>query len=247
MGTEWIHSASLLGSAGEIPIFQHFVVQGGWVTWFILIPLSFLTLSLAVHFGLTMRRGALAPETLRRRLEAALRDGNTRAAIDAAERDGSMLGCAVAGGLRRVHDGAEAVRIGIDNALDEQTARLLRRVELLNIVGNVSPMVGLFGTVVGMIRAFNRMSGMEGGMANASNAAKLSGDISIAFVNTFWGLLVAVPALAIFALLRNRIDAVADECANTAEHLIEGARPALRPAVELAAAPRPTTPVVHRV
>jgi biopolymer transport protein ExbB/TolQ len=69
---------------------------------------------------------------------------------------------------------------------------------------------------------------MEGGMANASNAAKLSGDISIAFVNTFWGLLVAVPALTIFALLRSRIDAITDECGATAERMLGGLR--VRPA-----------------
>jgi len=208
------------GTAGEIPIFQHFVVAGGWVTWFVLIPLSFVGLTLAIHYALTIRRKSLLPPALIAELEATLRSGRAEGAAAAGRADGSMLGRVVYAGLSRLSDGAEAVRAAVDSAIDEQTARLMRRIELLNVVGNVSPMVGLFGTVVGMIRAFNRMAGMEGGMANASNAAKLSGDISIAFVNTFWGLLIAVPALTLFALFRNKVEAASDECSATAERLI---------------------------
>lgn len=212
--------AAANGSGGEIPIFQHFVVAGGWVTWFVLIPLSFIGLSLAVHYALTIRRNALLPPSLIRELEASLRAGHPAAAAEAGRAEGGMLGAVVCAGLSKLGDGAEAVRAALDDAIDGQTARLMRRVEMLNIIGNVSPMVGLFGTVVGMIRAFNRMSGMEGGMANASNAAKLSGDISIAFVNTFWGLLIAVPALTIFAMFRNRVEAISEECNTVAEGLI---------------------------
>lgn len=214
----------LLAAGGEIPIFQHFVVQGGWVTWFVLIPMSFIALSLAIHFAMTIRRKTLLPRPLHRQLESALHEGRIGAAVETALTDGSMLGLVVGAALRRLQDGAEAVRSAVDDALDEQSARLTRRIELLNILGNISPMVGLFGTVVGMIRAFNRMAGMEGGIGNASNAAKLSGDISIAFVNTFWGLLIAVPALTIFALLRNRVDAISDECAATTEQLLNQLR-----------------------
>jgi biopolymer transport protein ExbB len=219
-GGDFALLAAANGTGGEIPIFQHFVVAGGWVTWFVLIPLSFIGLALAVHYALTIRRRALLPPSLVRELEATLRDGNAAGAAAASRADGGMLGSVVYAGLSKLGEGADAVRAALDDAIDGQTARLMRRIELLNIIGNVSPMVGLFGTVVGMIRAFNRMSGMEGGMANASNAAKLSGDISIAFVNTFWGLLIAVPALTIFAMFRNRVEAISEECNTEAERLI---------------------------
>lgn len=208
------------GGGGEIPIFQHFVVAGGWVTWFVLIPLSFIGLALAAHFALTIRRKTMLPAALLRELETSLRAGRADAAAEAGRAEGGMLGCAVEAALGRLRDGPGAVRAALDEAVELQTAKLMRRIELLNIIGNVSPMVGLFGTVVGMIRAFNRMAGMEGGMANASNAAKLSGDISIAFVNTFWGLLIAVPALTLFALFRSRVEAASDECSVTVERLV---------------------------
>lgn len=212
--------ASAAASNGDIAIFQHFVVAGGWVTWFVLIPLSFVATTLVIHFVLTIRRGALVPGALVTDLDAALRVGRVSAAAETARRDGSMLGAVMHACLGRLGEGPDAVRAALDESLDLRSARLLRRVELLNIVGNVSPMIGLFGTVIGMIRAFNRMAGMEGGLGSAANAAKLSGDISIAFVNTFWGLLIAVPALALFALFRNRVDAVAEQCGATAERLL---------------------------
>jgi biopolymer transport protein ExbB len=206
--------------SSDIPIFQHFVLAGGWVTWCILIPLSLVAVSLVVHFALTVRRRTLLPPSLVDELQGTLALGPVGKAAEIARRNGGMLASVVLAGLARLSQGADAVRAALDEALDQQTAKQMRRIELLNIIGNVSPMIGLFGTVVGMIRAFNRMAAMEGGLANAANAAKLSGDISIAFVNTFWGLLIAIPALAIFALFRNRVDAISDACNNEAERLL---------------------------
>ncbi len=95
--------------------------------------------------------------------------------------------------------------------------RLLRRIEYLNVIGNVSPMIGLFGTVVGMIQAFARIYSAAGGMPEAD---KLAGDIAVALVTTFWGLLIAIPALSAFALFRNRIDTYAAEVVKLCDGLL---------------------------
>ena len=100
--------------------------------------------------------------------------------------------------------------------------KLLRKIEYLNVIGNISPMIGLFGTVVGIISAFSRICQAGGGMPDAS---KLAGDISVALVTTFWGLLIAIPALSAYALFRNRIDGFAAECVKLCDGLLAMVRP----------------------
>jgi biopolymer transport protein ExbB len=93
---------------------------------------------------------------------------------------------------------------------------LLRKIEWANIIGNVSPMVGLFGTVLGIIKMFNAIA-MAGGEPQPS---QLAGGISLALVTTFWGLMIAIPALTIHGTFQNRIEMLVSEAAAEAEKLL---------------------------
>ena len=119
----------------------------------------------------------------------------------------------------------------MEQTSDELTTNRLRRIEYLNVLGQVSPMIGLFGTVYGMILAFQAI------VATGGNAdpVMLAGGISTALTTTFWGLVVAIPALAGYAIVRNRIDAHTTEATLAAEELLNHFRP--RPATR---APRPS-------
>ncbi len=201
----------------SVSVLQRFVVGGGWITWCILIPLSVVTVALSVHYLLTIRRGTQAPVRLAQLLTAAGRQGQLQRVADLARQDDSMIGQAAHAGLSRLPAGREAARAAIEEAVEERAMKLLRRIEYLNIIGQVSPMIGLFGTVVGMIQAFSRIFAAGGGMPEAD---KLAGDIAVALVTTFWGLLIAIPALAAFALFRNRIDTYASEAVKLCDGLV---------------------------
>ena len=100
--------------------------------------------------------------------------------------------------------------------IEQDATALLRKIEWLHIIGNVAPMIGLFGTVWGMIDAFHGIVSAGG----QPEPADLAGGISTALVTTWWGLVVAIPALAAYGLLKNRIDSLAAEVAVTAENLL---------------------------
>ena len=100
--------------------------------------------------------------------------------------------------------------------LDRDTTSMLRRIEWLNIIGNVAPMIGLFGTVWGMIDAFTGIVHAGG----QPEPADLAGGISTALVTTWWGMVVAIPALAAYGFLRNRIDSLSAQTAVTVEELL---------------------------
>ncbi len=204
-------------NGGSISLFRHFVIEGGWITWFLLIPLSMVMLSLVIHYLITIRRGTLAPASLVRSLRTAAAQGQPATVLPLVAGDDSLLGQAAQAGLSQLREGRDSARAAVDETVEEGAMRLLRRIEYLNVIGNVSPMIGLFGTVVGMIQAFARIYAAGGGMPEAD---KLAGDIAVALVTTFWGLLIAIPALSAFALFRNRIDTYAAEVVTLCDRLL---------------------------
>ncbi len=207
-------AAAGISSVSTLP---HFVKDGGWITWCILIPLSILTVGLAIHYLVVVRRSAQIPATMGRALMGAARQGQLRHLLAITRENSTMLGQAAYAGLTQLRAGRSSARAAIEEVVEERATKLFRRIEYLNVIGNVSPMIGLIGTVLGMIRAFSRISGAAGGMPEPG---KLAGDISIALVTTFWGMLIAIPALTAHAIFRNRIDAFAAECVKLCDELI---------------------------
>ncbi len=226
--------AAPTGAAGRL--FDHFVVDGGVITWVILIPLSVATLALVIEHSVSIRRATLLPDALGRSLGEHLKNRRYVDAVKLATEDGSMLGYVVHTAMREASHGFAAMERAIEEAVEERAARLYRKIEYLNIIGSISPMIGLFGTVYGLIRVFASISAAGG----IPEPARMADDISVALVTTFWGLLVAIPALSIFALFRNRIELLSAECALTCERLLGALKP--DQAAEAPAGPEAYTP-----
>ena len=110
----------------------------------------------------------------------------------------------------------------METAVSVQTAEQFRRIEYLNIIGNLGPLLGLLGTVLGMIKAFTAMQAAGGN----ANPAQLAGGISTALTHTFLGLFVAVPSLAAFGVLRTMVDRLTIRGAMEAEELLLMIKPA---------------------
>jgi biopolymer transport protein ExbB len=203
------------GSITSVSVLQHFVVDGGPITWFVLIPLSVVSIGLILHYLITIRRGTQTPAALAKSIVTFARQGLIRNIEEITTEDESMLGQASYAAATHIGAGSEAATAAIDEAVEEQAGRLMRRIEYLNVIGNIGPMIGLLGTVVGMIQAFSRIY-----EAGAPDPNKLVGDIAFALVNTFWGLFIAIPGLTAFAFFRNRIDAYAAECVKLCDRIV---------------------------
>jgi biopolymer transport protein ExbB len=128
----------------------------------------------------------------------------------------------------------------MEDATAEQAARLFRRIEYLSVIGNIAPMVGLLGTVTGMLLAFKQVADTEG----SAGAAQLAGGIYQALVTTVTGLIIAIPALGAFALFRSRVDQLVAEAAYAALHALSPLkqRDASAPPVQRSALPAPPPP-----
>jgi biopolymer transport protein ExbB len=221
-GTDAPAQSAAGGGQGAVTrVLDHFVVKGGVITWFVLIPLSVATVALALEHSLTIRRQTLLPAASQDRFEDLLRQKRYAEVLEASAADDSVLAYVVHNGLAEAANGFGAMERAIEEAIEQRTARLMRKIEYLNIIANVSPMIGLFGTVVGMIGLFATI----GNLGNNVDADRIALNISIALVTTFWGLLIAIPALSMFALFRNRVEMLTAECALAAERMLSVFKP----------------------
>lgn len=210
------------GAGGAVMrVFDHFLVKGGAITWFVLVPLSVATVALTIDYCISIRRETFVPAESYRRISEFIEQRAYGDALEYTAEEPSMLSGVVNTGLMESQNGFAAMERAVEESVEERSARMMRKIEYLNVIGNISPMVGLFGTVYGMIGLFASIR-QAGGMPEP---ARIADDISVALVTTFWGLLVAIPALSVFALFRNRIDVLTAECALAADRLLTSFKP----------------------
>ena len=229
-------TASGSASAAE-PAPQGFfsiVFSGGWVGFLIIMLLFALSVTaayLVFEQIMTLRRGELMPDGLGDQVRQLLLAGRVAEADQACRAKPSFLSFVLLSGLAEIEGGWSAVEKALEDATAEQSARLFRKIEYLSVIGNLAPMVGLLGTVTGMIFAFQRVAGTQG----AAGAAELAEGIYQALVTTVGGLIVAIPSLGAFAVFRNRVDQLVAEAAYLAQH-------AFTPLKRRRAAPPPPPP-----
>jgi biopolymer transport protein ExbB len=208
--------AGRTGTGQTHTFFEQFVIAGGPIVWFVLLPMSLIMVYLTVEHSLTIRRSKLFPAGVSRSIVEIVRKfGAGRVEARIGDR-GDFVSTAVVRAVTRGRDDWFRMRNLLFESLEEQAFRLMRKIEWVNLIGNVSPMVGLFGTVFGMIKLFNAIV-MAGGQPQP---AQLAEGISIALVTTFWGLLIAIPALAIHGVFRNRIETLISAATEGAEDIL---------------------------
>ena len=189
--------AEALGSGDG---FFNVVAKGGFlgiVLWLSLAALSVAGTHLIVDSFLKIKESRIIPEGLADGARAALDAGDFEKANQLCGEETGALANILSAGFCNKDDGAEdAVAI----AAELESEKLMQRVNYLNVVGNLAPMLGLLGTVQGMILAFATL----GTEAGAAKNAMLATNISQALYTTAAGLVIAVPALGFFSFFRNR-------------------------------------------
>ena len=197
--------------------FFQIVFSGGPVgvaIMLVLIGLSITALALAADNVRILRRSQLIPPGLEETVREHLAAGDLSRAVAACREAPSFLAAVLWHGLAESASGWSEVEKAMEDAAAEQAARLYRRIEYLSVIGNLAPMVGLLGTVTGMLLAFKEVADTEGN----AGAAQLADGIYQALVTTVAGLMIAIPALGMFALLRSRLDQLVAEAAYAALH-----------------------------
>ena len=206
--------------AGRQPLtFWQILFSGGPLgiaNMVVLIGLSITALALAADDLRIVQRSRVIPDGLNDELRDLVSAGEIGMARSACKAHPSFLAAVVMHGLNEIDGGWPDIEKAMEDATAEQAARLLRRIEYLSVIGNIAPMVGLLGTVTGMLLAFKQVADTEG----HAGAAQLADGIYQALVTTVAGLLIAIPSLGAFALFRSRVDQLVAEAAYAALHAL---------------------------
>jgi biopolymer transport protein ExbB len=182
----------------------------------IFLAISITLVSLFVMNVLAARRDTLCPQELVDSFEEKLNEKEFQAAYDMARTDESVLGQVLSAGLAKLSRGYNKALEGMQEVGEEESMKLEHRLSYMALIGNISPMIGLFGTVHGMIASFQVIA--LGGAT--PNPTELAGGISTALFTTLVGLAIAIPAIAAYNVLRNRVSRLLLEVGVTSENLM---------------------------
>lgn len=163
--------------------------------------ISFSFVAFLVMNILSSRRDAIAPKHLADAFEAHLNEKKFQEAYDLAKNDESMLGQVLAAGMQNLQQGYDKAVEAMTQTGEEENLRLEQRLSYISLIGSISPMVGLLGTVDGMVQSFLEIAGSD----RTPKPSKLADGISTALITTLVGLVLAIPAIIAFNLLKNRI------------------------------------------
>jgi len=200
--------------AKKMSLFQ--LIMKGGIVGYLIILLSIVALGLVLDYAITIRRSKLVPHKDVVLIKKLIKDNRLEDLKKMNQGKGSFLSQIVIAGLHEVDFGYQAMIKAMEDASEALSARIARKIEHLNVIGNISPMMGLLGTVIGMLRCFNEISQVTG----AIEPKQLAGGIFEALVTTCMGLIVAIPALYFFAIFKNRVDEFLGEASLTAEELV---------------------------
>jgi biopolymer transport protein ExbB len=193
---------------------------GSGVTW-LLLAMSVGAIGMMIYMFLANRKQSVVPSVLIEEIDKRIAKKDFRSIIELTSKDQTYLGKILHAAFREARFGFPAMMRSLEQTADELATARLRRIELLNVIGQVSPMIGLFGTVYGMILAFGAIVASGG----SADPVALAGGIGTALTTTFWGLVVAIPALSGYAVLRNKIDELTVEATIVAEDVLNNFRP----------------------
>lgn len=203
-------------SEEDMSVFKWLIEALGTLYITVFLLLSFTFVALFVMNVITARRDSVCPVGLVESFEACLNDKKYQDAYDMAKADESMLGNVLSAGLAKLSSGYAPAIEAMQEVGEEETMKMQHRLSYIALIGTISPMIGLFGTVHGMINSFFTIA-----TAGATpDPADLAGGISKALLTTLIGLAIAIPAIAVFNILRNRVDRLVLEVGVLSEGLM---------------------------
>lgn len=177
---------------------------------------SVLALTFTIERCWALRRSRVIPSHLVAQVWHSVKSNNLDPAQLRELRSGSPLGRMLAAGLVNMHCSREIVLESIEDRGRHEAHRLERYLNTLGTIAAVSPLLGLLGTVLGMIQVFSSISS-----AGLGHAAALAGGISQALITTAAGLMVAIPSLMAYRYLRGKVDALVVDMEQESLKLVE--------------------------
>lgn len=182
----------------------------------VLFLMSFIAVALIVKFAVELRRGTAIPADLVTAFDQMVSNKQYREAFDLVAEEDSYLGRVLAAGMQKVSEGHDSAVEAMQEAGEDEAMRIEHRLSWLAILGTTGPLLGLLGTVEGIIASFRVIATSD----TQPKPSLLAEGISTSLFNTFEGLLVAVIATVAFMLFKNQAARLSLEVAKASERLM---------------------------
>jgi biopolymer transport protein ExbB len=190
------------------------IQAAGWPIWFLLLA-SVIAVALIIERAVSLRTGNIVPPTLFEQVVAVYqRQGVSAEVLEKLAKD-SPLGTVLAAGLRNHKSSRYVMKEAIEEAGRGVAHDLERFLTTLGTIATAAPLLGLFGTVIGMIEIFGSQS------PTGTNPQQLAHGISIALYNTAFGIGIAIPALIFYRHFKNKVDTLVVEMEQQAGKLVD--------------------------
>ena len=190
------------------------VEAAGWPIWFLILA-SVISVGLIVERLAYLRGKRIAPPTLLDEVIQELKQRGVSEGMLSKLKENSPLGRIFAAGLRNIKSPQEVMKESVEEAGRAVSHDLERFLTTLGTIASISPLLGLFGTVVGMIEIFGSQN------AAGNTPAILAHGISVALYNTAFGLIVAIPSMIFYRHFRALVDGLTIEMEQQAIKLVE--------------------------
>lgn len=188
----------------------------GWRYTIAFLLISFTFVAYLVMNLLSLRRDNIAPRHLSAAFEANLNEKKFQEAFDLAKNDESMLGQMLAAGMQNLQQGYDKALDAMGQIGEDENMKLEHRLSFLSLVGSIAPMVGLLGTVDGMVASFMVIASSD----TQPKPSVLAEGISMALITTLVGLVLAIPAVVAFNMMKNRLARLVMEAGQQAGNLM---------------------------
>lgn len=213
-------AAPAAAAAQEKSMLDKWVIEGGW-TMIPIVVILFFIIFLVIFNMAALKKERFLPEDLKQQLLQLMAECRVRSAIELAATSPSYLGRLASYALPNIDAtrpedlGKDAIEDSIADFTANEGRRIFKWINVLSLCGQISPMLGLFGTVQGMVMAFGVLAA-----TGQADPAQLAGSISVALLTTFWGLINAIIAVPAFFMQKAVANGHIADCVGAVEEMV---------------------------
>ena len=183
--------------------------------------LSIAMIAFIIEHFINIQRSKIIPPEVIQELEVFFEEEDYEGALQFCEANPGFVTNILAAALPRMSQGFEAMKETAQDIGEEEAVTLQIKISFLSLSAGLGPLLGLFGTVWGMIKAFNKLASMKG----SANASSLATGISLALMTTLLGLLIAMPSLLFYFFFKNRVTKIILEAGVIVSEFVDRFRP----------------------
>ena len=197
--------------------FLGWMIRASGIFGFLIMLVSFVMVSIIMMIGLQLRRDNYLPGSFVEEFEQRLQSKDYQGAYESARQNDSFIGRVLTAGMERLSRGYEEAEAGLMEVAEDETMAMEHKIGYLSLIGSIAPMLGLLGTVQGMVLSFQVIATS----ITSPKPSDLADGIATALFTTLEGLVVAIPAIIFYTLYRNRLSRFLMESGFVATNLMK--------------------------